>query len=254
MRKASLPKGKKELSSLIAVSKKAGMAIVDYQMIQEGDKIGVAVSGGKDSLSLLHVLRHRQRISPVNFSFTAVHIDFGFPDFDLQKLLTYFEREGFPYLVKKVDFFKDENYNEIDCFWCSRNRRKALFELVNKEGFAKLAFGHHLDDIAETIILNQFYRGEVSAMKPKQDLFAGKVTIIRPLAYVREEKMVELAKQLEIHGMEPRCTYEAKSHRKKIKNMLREFEKESPFIVRNIFKSLQNIKSDYLIEAPHGKD
>ena len=231
------------------VSKKAGKAIVEYGMIAAGDRLAVAVSGGKDSLSLMHVLRHRQGISPVPFDFTAVHIDFEFADFDPAGLVRYFEQHGFSYLVEKADMLKGERWEDIDCFWWSRNRRKALFQAVAREGFNKIVFGHHLDDIAETIILNQFYRGEVGAMKPKVELFNGKLAIIRPLAYARESEMTRLAQDLGIAGMgQSKCANDETSHRMLIKKMLRDFEANNPMVVTNIFRSLKNIKSDYLLE------
>ncbi len=239
---------RKELPLLLAVSKKAGKAIMDYGMIQEGDKIAVAVSGGKDSLSLMHVLRHRQRVSPVDFTFMAVHVDFEFADFDPKRLVEYFEAHHFLYTVEKVDSLKGERYEDIDCFRWSGKRRKALFEWTDREGFTKIAFGHHMDDIVETILLNQFYRGEISAMKPKQTLFEGKITIIRPLAYVSEEAMVALAQELNITSIgQSKCAHDDTSHRMKIKHMLRQMEKDNPAIVSNIFKSLQNIKEEYLL-------
>ncbi len=240
----------KEMPTLFAVSRRAGKALVEFDMIREGDRIAVAVSGGKDSLSLLHVLRDRRRVSPVKFDFTAVHIDFEFADFDPQVLIDYLAKEGFPYLVEKADSLKDEKYEDIDCFRWSWNRRKALFQLADREGFNKIAFGHHMDDIVETILLNQFYRGEIAAMKPKQELFNGKLTIIRPLAYVREEAMVRLAHELGIAGMgQSKCANDDTSHRILIKKMLRQFELDNPMIVANIFNSLQNIKSEYLLET-----
>jgi tRNA 2-thiocytidine biosynthesis protein TtcA len=244
------PRAKKEILELIDVSKRAGKAIMDYGMIQKGDKIAVAVSGGKDSISLLHVLRHRQRIAPVPFEFAAVHIDFEFEDFNPEKLIEYFKREGFPYYVEKVDSLKGEKWENIDCFWWSRNRRKALFEFAAQQGFAKIAFGHHMDDIVETILLNQFYRGEIGAMRPKQVLFEGKITLIRPLAYAREEEMRILAEKLDIQsiGGQSKCANDETSHRMKIKLMLREFERTNPHVIRNIFKSLQNVRTDYLLD------
>lgn len=241
---------KKETPILMAVSRKAGKAILDYSMIEQDDKIAVAVSGGKDSLSLMHVLQHRQRVSPVPFTFEAVHIDFEFVDFDPQELIKYFEKHDFPYLVEKVGDFKNENYEDIDCFRWSRHRRKALFQLAGKKGFTKIAFGHHMDDIVETILLNQFYRGEISAMKPKQELFDGKIVIIRPLAYVREELMVSLAQKLQIASMgQSKCAHDDMSHRMVIKKMLRQMQHYSPNIVKNIFKSLSNIKEEYLLHT-----
>ena len=247
--------------ALIAVSKKAGKAIMQYKMIEEGDKIAVAVSGGKDSISLLHVLRDRQRISPVKFEFKAVHVDFGFADFDPKVLVEYLEREGFPYIVEKARALEGRRWEDIDCFLWSRHRRKALFVVADKMGFNKIAFGHHLDDIVETIILNQFYRGEISAMKPKQVLFGGKIAIIRPLALVREEQMIYLAKKLDILSMgQSKCANDDTSHRMIVKKMLRDFEHHNGDIVKNIFRSLHNIKTDYLLDpedsspSPDGQD
>ena len=218
-------------------------------MIAEGDRLAVAVSGGKDSLSLMHVLRHRQRVSPVRFEFAAVHVDFEFEDFNPQQLIRYFQEQGFSYHVEKVGQLKGERWEDIDCFWWSRNRRKALFRMADREGFTKIAFGHHLDDIVETIVLNQFYRGEIGAMKPMVELFGGKVVIIRPLAYVREREMVRLARELGIDTMgQSKCANDDTSHRMRIKKMLQEFESSNPMVVTNIFRSLKNIKSDYLVE------
>ena len=242
---------KTEIPELIAVSRRAGKAIGDYAMLQEGDRVAVAVSGGKDSISLLHVLRHRQSVSPVRFDFVAVHIDFEFADFDPQRLIEYLKKHDFPYHVEKVDSLKDEMWEEIDCFRWSRQRRKALFDLADKLKFNKIAFGHHLDDIVETILLNQFYRGEIGAMRPKQELFDGKITIIRPLAYEREVMMQTLAAKLglETIGGQSKCANDETSHRMIIKKMLRDFEKENPQVIKNIFRSLQNIRSDYLLET-----
>jgi len=237
------------MPALVGVSKKAGAAIMDFGLIEEGDRIAVAVSGGKDSLSLLHVLRHRQSIAPISFEFVAVHVDFKFSDFDPTKLIEYFKEHEFTYLVETVESLQGEKYAEIDCYRWSAARRKVLFEMCSREGFSKIAFGHHMDDIAETILLNQFYRGEIGAMKPKQSLFGGKITIIRPLAYVREESMEFLAKNLGIASMgQSKCANDDTSHRMLIKKMLRDFEANNPAIVKNIFKSLQNIKTEYLIE------
>ena len=247
---SSRRKLKTDYPQLYAVSRRAGKAIGDFDMIREGDRIAVAVSGGKDSISLLHVLRDRQCMSPVKFSFTAVHIDFEFSDFDPRGLIAYLEKEGFRYLIEKVGSLKGERWEDIDCYWWSRNRRQALFEVAEREGFNKIAFGHHMDDIVETILLNQFYRGEIGAMKPKQILFGGKLTVIRPLAYEREETMKSLAEELDIRsiGGQSQCANDETSHRMKIKMMLKDFEKENPNIIKNIFRSLQNIKSEYLLE------
>ncbi len=236
---------------LSAVSRLAGRAIMDYGMLQEGDRVAVAVSGGKDSLSLLHVLRDRRRVSPVDFQFTAVHIDFGFQDFSPEKLLQYLGWQGFPYLLEKAESAPGEKWEDIDCFRWSRRRRSALFRLAGRMKFNKIAFGHHLDDIVETVLLNQFYRGEIGAMKPRQELFGGRITIIRPLAYERESTMTRLAEELGIHAMgQSRCARDGDSQRAVIKAMLREMEQHNPQVIKNIFRSLQNVRHDYLLDVP----
>lgn len=240
----------KEIPELLAVSKKAGKAIRDFNLIEKGDRIAVAVSGGKDSLSLLHVLRHRLKVSPVKFEFMPVHVDFEFSDFEPQRLVDYLNKHNFPSIIETVDWLKGEKYEEIDCFWWSRNRRKALFQLCEREGFNKIAFGHHIDDIAETIILNQFYRGEIGAMRPNQELFKGKITLIRPLAYVREAAMLDLAEKLNIMAIgQSKCANDDTSHRMIIKKMLRDFEQHNPDVVVNIFNSLKRVRTDYLIDS-----
>lgn len=248
----AVSKKKPEFSSLfIDVSKRAGKAIGDYKMIQEGDRIAVAVSGGKDSISLLHILRHRQRLAPVQFEFAAVHVDFEFEDFNPAKLIQYFEDHAFPYHVDKVQAMKGERWEDIECYWWSKNRRKALFQFADKNGFNKIAFGHHLDDIVETILLNQFYRAEIGAMRPNQSMFGGKLSIIRPLAYEREENMRLLADELGIQsiGGQSKCANDETSHRMLIKKMLRSFEKDNPQIMKNIFNSMKNVKAEYLLDT-----
>ncbi len=245
-------KKKPEFSPLfLDVSKRSGKAIGDYKMIQEGDRIAVAVSGGKDSISLLHILRHRQRLAPVRFEFAAVHVDFEFEDFNPAKLIEYFENHGFPYHVNKVLALKGERWEDIECYWWSKNRRKALFEFADQNGFNKIAFGHHLDDIVETILLNQFYRAEIGAMRPNQSMFGGKLSIIRPLAYEREENMRLLADELGIQtiGGQSKCANDETSHRMLIKKMLRSFEKDNPQIMKNIFNSMKNVKAEYLLNT-----
>lgn len=245
----------KPCPELLAVSRKAGRAIKDYNMINNGDHICVAVSGGKDSISLLHVLRHRQLVTPIQIKFTAVHIDFGFDDFDPAPLIQYLKDNNFDYIVEQCTALQGENYSDIDCYWWSRNRRKALFQLCERIGMNKMALGHHLDDIVETILLNQFYRGEISGMKPYQELFGGKINIIRPLCYERENEMRILADKLNIQsiGGQAKCANDDTSHRMLIKKMLKNFEGNNKGIIKNIFNSLQNIKLDYLQNKP-GED
>jgi tRNA(Ile)-lysidine synthase TilS/MesJ len=157
------------------ISRRTGKAIMDYHMIQEGDKVLVGVSGGKDSLTLWNVMLHRQTIAPIDFEILAIHIDNGLPGADIPKLAAYARSLGLPFQVVKARLFKDDKPEDLNCFWCSWNRRKALFHFAQKNGFRKIALAHHMDDIVETALLNQVFKGEISAMNPRQDMFDGKV-------------------------------------------------------------------------------
>lgn len=235
---------------LLAISKRVGKAIGDYDMFQDGDRVLVAVSGGKDSLTLLHVLLYRQKFIPIKMKLTAVHVDAGIPGFPLSKLVKHFQKLGVDYHIEKINFLHGKNMEDIDCFWCSWNRRKALFNLAEKLGYNKIAFGHHMDDIVETILLNLFFRGEIGAMRPKQVLFEGKLAVVRPLAYETEEVIKRFAKVQKINNLcRYRCPHSSTSKRAVMKKFLKALEKENPQVKVNIFRGLQNIKQDYLLDA-----
>ncbi len=229
------------------ISKRVGKAIMDYQMLADGDKIAVAVSGGKDSLTLLKVLHDRRKFVPIKYDLLAVHIDLGYPCQHPKMLAAYFKELGVDYHVEKVDILQGKTRKDISCFWCSWNRRKAIFTVANRFGCTKVAFGHHKDDIVETILLNLFFQGEISAMAPKQELFGGKVVIIRPLAYVEEDMIVRFAKSAGFPHQKCVCPNSITSKRTKITDMLSDFEKICPEIKTNIFRSVKRIKKDYLL-------
>ena len=176
------------------ISKGIGKAITDYDMLSDGDKVCVAVSGGKDSLTLLNILNARRKFVPIKYELLAVHIYLGYPCQHPKILAQYFQKIGVDYHIEKVDILQGKTRRDISCFWCSWNRRKALFEAADRFGCTKVALGHHRDDIVETILLNLFFHGEISAMSPKQKLFDGRVIIIRPLAYVDESLIVKYAR------------------------------------------------------------
>jgi tRNA 2-thiocytidine biosynthesis protein TtcA len=135
----------------------------------------------------------------------------------------------------------------MNCFWCSWNRRKALFKTADRMGFKKVALGHHKDDIVETILLNLFFQGEISAMNPKQELFDGRIVIIRPLAYVEESMIKKFAVQEKLPLDKCICPNSVESHRTKISKIIKALEKTCPEIKTNIFKSVKRIKQDYLL-------
>jgi tRNA 2-thiocytidine biosynthesis protein TtcA len=229
------------------ISKRMGKAITDYEMLSDGDKIAVAVSGGKDSLTLLRVLNDRRSFVPIKYELLAVHIDMGYPCQHPKLLAKYFEKMGVNYHIEKIDILKGKSRKEISCFWCAWNRRKALFEVADRFGCNKVALGHHHDDIIETILLNLFFQGEISAMSPKQELFKGKITLIRPLAYVDEDMIQRFAKTLGFPHHKCVCPNSITSKRTKIEGIIRDLEKICPEVKKNIFRSVKRIKKDYLL-------
>jgi len=228
------------------ISKKVGKAIMDYKMIQEGDKILVAVSGGKDSLTMLQILKDRMSFVPIKYELLAVHVDMGYPCQHPKILAEYFKKMGVKYYIPKIDILKGKTRKDISCFWCSWNRRKALFETADKLGCTKVALGHHMDDVAETMLLNLFFHGEISSMSPKQELFKGKIFIIRPLAYVEEKLIEKFAKTLDFPHHKCACPNSFTSSRTKMTDLINIIEKICPDVRKNIFRSGQRIKKEYL--------
>ena len=229
------------------ISKRVGKAITDYDMLAKGDKIAVAVSGGKDSLTLLKVLNDRKAFAPIKYTLVAVHIDLGYPCMHPKILGEYFKSQSINYQVEKVDILKGKTRKDISCFWCSWNRRKALFQAANRLGCTKVALGHHKDDIIETILMNLFFHGEISAMSPRQELFKGKIILIRPLAYVEEDMITRAALEAGFPHQKCACPNSLTSSRTKITNIIKEMERACPDVKTNIFRSVQRIKKDYLL-------
>ncbi|MEW6100698.1 MAG: ATP-binding protein [Candidatus Omnitrophota bacterium] len=229
------------------ISKRVGRAIIDYQMLSDGDKIAVAVSGGKDSLTMLKVLNDRRAFVPIKYELLAVHIDMGYPCHHPRILSEYFKKMGVNYHIEKIDILKGKTRKDISCFWCSWNRRKALFEVANRFGCTKVALGHHKDDIIETILMNLFFHGEFSGMNPRQELFKGKIVIIRPLAYVDEDLIVKFAERSDFPHHKCACPNSLTSNRTKITAIIKELRKTCPDVKTNIFRSVKRIRKDYLL-------
>lgn len=225
-----------------------GKAIHQYQMIQDGDRIAVGVSGGKDSLTLLHLLSTQRRRVPIRYALVAIHIDLGF-DGTGEKLEPYFRQKRIPYHIESTrigPIAHSEMNRENPCFLCARIRRKRLFELANAMGCTKVALAHHRDDIIETLLMNMFYSGEIGTMVPHQRLFNGKLSIIRPLALTNEEDIRTYAKANDLPVIKSGCPTIKDSQRNLIKSMLTELARRNRKIKGNIFRSMRNIRQDYL--------
>jgi tRNA 2-thiocytidine biosynthesis protein TtcA len=230
-----------------SVSKKVGRAIADYDMIRDGDRVLVAVSGGKDSLVLLKILSDRTAFVPIKYEVTALHVDLGYKCVNKDVLREFLKAKGLELRIKKIDILKGKSRAEISCFWCSWNRRKALFEAAKELGCNKIAFGHHKDDIVQTILMNLLFEGQISAMVPKQEVFGGKVSLIRPLAYVEETETEEFARLFGFPVPHCACPNGKTSKRAVVRDFINQLQSVCPSVKTNVFKSLQRIKKDYLL-------
>jgi tRNA 2-thiocytidine biosynthesis protein TtcA len=229
-------------------------AVLDFNMIQEGDRVLVGVSGGADSLALLDLLDSTMIFVP-QFSILAVNIDMGFDSSysGYNALEEYLQKNNHCYIMEKTDIglLAHSDYNKKNpCFLCSRLRRKRIFEIAAARGCNKIAFAHHRDDIIETLLINIFYGREISTMMPNQQIFGGELHIIRPLAYLREELVKKYSKERNFPVIKNDCPTSTNSRRLYVKNLLNELEKENKNIRDNIFKAMSHVKPDYLLPLP----
>lgn len=236
---------------LTRISKKVGKAIFDYEMIKDGDKILVGVSGGKDSLTMLDILYEKQKSSPIKYYLEIVHVDFGFCEQQscISGLELYLRSYGLNlHLIRKP---LPETDGKINCFWCSWNRRKEIFLLAGKLKCTKVALGHNLDDIVVTFLMNIFYHGEISTMTPNLSMFKGEFNIIRPLVYVTEEETKKYAELKNLPVKNCTCPYFSNeqqfSYRKYVREFINELEKYNKFVKTNIFNSMKKIRQTYLV-------
>jgi tRNA 2-thiocytidine biosynthesis protein TtcA len=227
-----------------------GKAIHRYGMIQDGDRILVGVSGGKDSLTLLSLLQERRKRVPIDYELIPVHIDLGFDSEQREILKNFFEARGLPYHIESTDIGRRANgpeNRENPCFLCSWERRKCIFNLAHRFKCNKIAFGHHKDDIIQTLLLNIFYSAEISTMLPYQDLFKGKITLIRPLALVEEKKIERYAIEMGLPFGPCRCPSSGHTKRREVKDLIEALERKNRKVKGNIFRSLSNVKLDYML-------
>ncbi|MFH1190170.1 MAG: ATP-binding protein [Candidatus Omnitrophota bacterium] len=228
------------------ISTRIGRAIADYKLIEDGDRILIGVSGGKDSLSLAYLLNERKKWAPVKYELIVMHVE---TDYDCarpgrEKLKKFFRGMRMKSHFEKINI-RDARKGP-SCFWCSWNRRKALFLAADRFKCNKVALGHHRDDIVETLLLNILYQGQISAMNPRQEMFKGKLTIIRPLCHVEEVSTRKFAKEMRFPVIAEACPAAESSKRRKMKNFIKEIERGCHYVKTNIFRSMSRIRSEYL--------
>lgn len=223
---------------------------VKYRLIEDGDKILVGLSGGKDSLALLELLARRSKILKPRFSVVAVYVAMKNIPYqaDLDYLKSYAESFGVPFVYYETSFDESTDTRKSRCFLCSWNRRKALFTVAKEQGCNKIALGHHMDDILETLLMNQVFQGAFSSMPPKLVMRKFDMTIIRPMCLIPEVDLIALAKVRGFKEQKKNCPYETQSHRSEMKKVLRLFEEMNPEARYSLWSSMNNIQKDLLPE------
>ncbi|PQO95670.1 tRNA 2-thiocytidine(32) synthetase TtcA [Massilia phosphatilytica] len=230
-----------------------GQAIGDFNMIEDGDKVMVCLSGGKDSYALLDILMTLRERAPIHFDIVAVNLDQKQPNFPADVLPAYLEKLGIPFHIENQDTYSIVKRlipeGKTTCSLCSRLRRGILYRVADELGCNKIALGHHRDDILETFFLNMFFGAKIKGMPAKLVSDDGKHMVIRPLAYVKEadtERYAEV-KQFPIIPCDL-CGSQENLQRKQIKAMLRDWEKKHPGRVENIFSSLSTVVPSHLMD------
>lgn len=224
--------------------------VVQYGLIEDGDKILVGLSGGKDSLALLELLALRSRIYKPKFSVVAAHVVMKNISYesDMNYLRSYAESLGVPFICYETSFDPSTDTRKSPCFLCSWNRRKALFTVAKEQGCNKIALGHHMDDILETLLMNMTFQGAFSTMPPKLVMQKFDMTIIRPMCLVHEADLLQMAAYRGYKKQIKNCPYEKDSNRSSIKEVFHTLEKLNPEARYSLWGSMSNIQSDLLPE------
>ncbi len=232
-------------------------AIKDFELIEDGDKIAIGVSGGKDSLLLCKLFQELAKDRTKNFEIKFISMNPGFESIDIEQFEKNLEEleipcEIFDANVWEVAFRENP---ENPCFLCAKMRRGVLYKKVEELGCNKLALGHHFDDVIETTMINMFYAGTIKTMIPKIKSTSGKISLIRPMVYIKESEIINYTKKNGINSMSCGCPVEGEktdSKRKEIKNLLKTLEVENPNIKQSIFNSMKNINLDYVFDYTRG--
>lgn len=234
------------------VESKVNKAIFDYSLIENGDRIMVGLSGGKDSYALLDVLVSRRRCLPIDFELHACHVQAADMDYraNTDFMREYCLQHNITFHLKEVEVQYNPNDRKPACFICSWKRRKMLFSTTKEHGCNKLALGHHLDDTIETMLMNMINHSSICSIPPSLSMFEGEIKLIRPLTTCLEKEMKKYALAREFPTELKKCKYENETHRTAVKELIRDMEKINRDARENLYRSTQNILHEYI---PKGK-
>ncbi len=238
------------------LNRRIGRAMHTYAMLAHGDRVLVAVSGGVDSLVLAWVLDHWRRKAPIDYDLQAVHVDMepcgDAPGTAAREVMAIMDRLGIAVHVLPAAWQPSSGAGEEDagkdaCFRCARSRRTQLFEFARCHGFTRLALGHHRDDIIETFFLNLTCAGNISTMRPCQQLFSGRLAVIRPLSYLDKEEVEAVCRRLGLVPVRSRCPLSEQTRRREVHEMLADLYARIPGAKQHIFAALGNVRTEYLL-------
>ncbi|AAW85806.1 tRNA 2-thiocytidine(32) synthetase TtcA [Aliivibrio fischeri] len=235
------------------IRRNTGNAIADYNMIEDGDRIMVCLSGGKDSFTMLDILMSLKKSAPISFDLIAVNLDQKQPGFPAHILPEYLEKLGVEYKIVEEDTYSIVQdkipEGKTTCSLCSRLRRGILYRTAKELGATKIALGHHRDDILETMFLNMFYGGKLKGMPPKLVSDNGEHVVIRPLAYCREKDIIKYA-DMRDYPIIPcnLCGSQPNMQRQNVKQMLNTWDKQFPGRIETMFTAMQNVVPSHLAD------
>jgi len=234
------------------VNNKVAKAVMNYGLIDNGDKVLVAVSGGKDSLVLLDALTSFKKYGFVDFSIEAIHIDVEDVPYSVDKefLIEMTQKADMKLTFSGIKSDIENRGKKAPCFVCSWHRRKALFSYAKENGFQKLALGHHMDDAVETLLINMAYHGNISSLPAKLSMFDGVIDLIRPLILLTDKDTREFANIRKFKKLKKPCPFEDITKRTTARELIKQLEAIHPKAAHNLFRSMGNIDNDYL---PHTK-
>ena len=235
------------------LTRQVGQAIGDFNMIEDGDRVMVCLSGGKDSYGMLEILLMLRARAPISFDLIAVNLDQKQPGFPAHVLPDYLRARGVAFHIEEEDTYSIVKRlvpaGKTTCSLCSRLRRGILYRVAGEIGASKIALGHHRDDILETLFLNMFYNGKMKSMPPKLKSDDGRHVVIRPLAYVKEADLTRFAEEKKFPIIPcDLCGSQETLKRREVKALLREWEKRFPGRVESVFTSMANITPSHLLD------